>query len=71
MNTYTPTFDMIPYTLKTFERYFPGLIEHIRVFGPRSGFSVGIRFAKSVLQIIHVLVVVIHTPAHSEKAFWG
>ena len=68
---YTPTFDMIPHTLKTLERYFPGLIEHIRVCGLRSGFSVVIRFAKSALQNINVLVVVIHTPAHIEKAFWG
>ena len=48
---YTLTFDVIPYTLKTLERYFAGLIEHIRVCGPRSGISVVIRFAaKSVLQ---------------------
>ena len=51
LHPYTPTFDMIPYTLKTPERYLiPGLIEHIRVCGPISGFSVVIRFAKSDLQ---------------------
>ena len=50
--------------------YFPGLIEHIRVCRPRSGFSVVIRFAtKSVLQNIHALVVVIHTPPLSNKRF--
>ena len=48
---------MIPYTLKTLERYFPGLIENIQVCGPRSGFA-----TKSVLQNIHALRVVIHTP---------
>ena len=48
---------MIHYTLKTLERYFLGLIEHIRVCRPRSGFSVIIRFTKSVLQNIHVLVI--------------
>ena len=61
---------MIPYTLKKLERYFPGLIEHIQVCGPRSGFSAVIRFAtKSVLQNIHALVVVIHTPPLSNKCF--
>ena len=61
---------MIPYTLKTLERYFLGLIEHIRVCGPKSGFSAVIRFAtKSVLQNIHALVVVIHTPPLSNKRF--
>ena len=60
---YTLTFDLIPYTLKTLERYSPGIIEHIRVCGPRSGFSVVIRFATtSVLQNIHALVVVIPYP---------
>ena len=64
---YTPTFDVIPYTLKTLERYFPGLIEHIRVCRPSSGFSFVIRFAtKSVLQNIHTLVLVIHAPTHIE-----
>ena len=69
---YTLTFDMIPYTLKTLARYLPGLIENIRVCGPRSGLSVVIRFAiKSVQQNTHALVGVIHTPAPIEKAFWG
>ena len=69
---YTLTFDVIPYTLKTLESYFPGIIEHIRVCGPRSGFSVIIRFAtKSVLQNIHALVVFIHTPPLSNKHEWG
>ena len=64
---YTLTFALIPYTLKTLERYFPGLIENIRVCGPSSGFSFVIRFAtKSILQNIHALVVVIHTPTHVE-----
>ena len=61
---------MIPYTFKTLERYFPGLLEHIRVCGPRSGFSVVIRFVrKSILQNIHALVVIIHTPPLSNKRF--
>ena len=46
-----------------------GLIENIRVCGPRSGFSFVIRLATtSVLQNIH-LVVVIHTPPLSNKRF--
>ena len=65
---YTITFDVIPYTLKTIEMYFPGLIEHIRVCGPRWSFSFVIRFAtKSVLQNIHALVVIIYTPPLSNK----
>ena len=69
---YTLTFYVIPYTLKTLESYFPGIIEHIRVCGPRSGFSVVIRFAtKSVLQNIHAFLVFIHTPPLSNKREWG
>ena len=71
---YTLTFDVIPYTLKTLERYFLGLLEHIRVCGPISGFSVVLRFAtKSVLQNMHASVVVNHTctPTPIEFAFWG
>ena len=65
---YTLTFDVIPYTLKTLDCYFPGII---RVCGPRSGFSVVIRFeTKSVIQNIHALVVVvIHTPPLSNKRY--
>ena len=67
---YTLTFAVIPYTLKTLERYFPGLIEHIWVCGPRSGFSVVIRFAtKSVLQNMHALVAVNILPVLSNKRF--
>ena len=62
---------MIAYTLKTFETYFPGIIEHIRVCRQGSGFSVVIRFEKkSVLQNVHALeVVVIHTPPLSKKRY--
>ena len=61
---------MIPYTLKTIESYFPGLIEHIRVYGPRSGISFVKRYATaSVLQNIQALVVVIHTPPLLNKRF--
>ena len=67
---YTLKFDVIPYTFKTLERYCPGLMEHIRVCGPKWDFLVDIRFAtKSVLQNIHALVVVIHTPPLSNMRF--
>ena len=66
----TLAFNVIAYTLKTLERYSPGIIKHIRVCEPRSGFSVVIRFAtKSVLQNIPALVVVIHTPPPSNKRY--
>ena len=61
---YTPTFDIIPYTLKTLERYFLDLIKHIQVCGSRSKKAFWGWFTRQVALISlndHTINLSVHT----------